>query len=276
MFKKIFADEVHTENLIKMLKAILPDLSEGEFTSITLRDPSLLPKIKEGKTCVVDLLLKTKSDYYIHVELQIRGSAKFIDRAVFYHARLLADQLMSGKKYVIKRSISIFILVEFSFIKNGSYINRYRLRNEKNQELTDLLEIIIMELPELPKQDDGTPVWSWAQLFKAKTKKEFNMLERNTVVAETVAKIMEFSKDEIAQMQYDYELRAELDYNMHIEDALEEGERKGKIEGRVEGKIEGKIEAARAMLKKGYPIEDIADITKLSVEEIISLKTASL
>jgi predicted transposase/invertase (TIGR01784 family) len=88
------------------------------------------------------------------------------------------------------------------------------------------------------------------------------MLERNTVVAETVAKIMEFSKDEIAQMQYLYELRAELDYNMHIEDALEEGERKGKIED------------ARAMLKKGYPIEDIADITKLSVEEIISLKNS--
>jgi predicted transposase/invertase (TIGR01784 family) len=128
------------------------------------------------------------------------------------------------------------------------------------------LEIIIIELPELPRQDDGTPIWPWAQLFKAKTEKEFNMLERNAVVAETVAKIMEFSNDEIAQMQYMYELRAELDYNMHIEDALEEGE--------LKGKIEGKIEAARAMLDKGYPIEDIADITKLSVEEIISLKNS--
>jgi predicted transposase/invertase (TIGR01784 family) len=161
MFKKVFADSDNTESLTKMLKAILPDLSEGELQGISLRDPSLLPKIKEGKTCVVDLLLKTKSDYYIHVELQIKGSAKFIDRAVFYHARLLADQLMSGKKYVIKRSISIFILVEFSFIKNGNYINRYRLRNEKNQELTDLLEIIIIELPELPSKDDGTQVWPW-------------------------------------------------------------------------------------------------------------------
>jgi predicted transposase/invertase (TIGR01784 family) len=122
------------------------------------------------------------------------------------------------------------------------------------------LEIIIIELPELPRQDDGTPIWPWAQLFKAKTEKEFNMLERNAVVAETVAKIMEFSNDEIAQMQYMYELRAELDYNMHIEDAREEGI------------VEGKIEDARAMLNKGYPIEDIADITKLSIEEINSLK----
>jgi predicted transposase/invertase (TIGR01784 family) len=132
------------------------------------------------------------------------------------------------------------------------------------------LEIIIIELPELPRQDDGTPIWPWAQLFKARTEKEFNMLERNAVVAETVAKIMEFSNDEIAQMQYEYELRAELDYNMHIEDALEEGE----LRGLLKGEQKGKIEAARAMLDKGYPIEDIADITKLSVEKINSLKNS--
>jgi 1,2-phenylacetyl-CoA epoxidase catalytic subunit len=84
------------------------------------------------------------------------------------------------------------------------------------------------------------------------------MLKNNAVVAETALKIMEFSKDEIAQMQYLYELRAELDYNMHIEDAIEEG----------------LLRTAQAMLNKGYPIEDIADITKLSVEKINSLKNS--
>jgi predicted transposase/invertase (TIGR01784 family) len=94
------------------------------------------------------------------------------------------------------------------------------------------------------------------------------MLENNTVVAETVAKIMEFSKDEIAQMQYLYELRAELDYNMHIEDALEEGE----LKGRIEGKIEGKIEAARAMLADGIPLDMVLKYTGLSVADLESLK----
>jgi predicted transposase/invertase (TIGR01784 family) len=263
MFKKVFADSDNTESLIKMLKAILPELSEDEFMGITLRDPSLLPKIKEGKRCVVDLLLKTKSDYYIHVELQVKGNAEFIDRAVFYHTRLLANQLMSGKKYVIKRSISIFILVDFSIIKNGDYINRYRMRNEKNEELTDLLEIIIIELSELPKFDDGTSVWPWATLFKAETEEEFNMLERNTAVAGTVAKIMEFSKDEIAQMQYEYELRAELDYNMHIEDAREEG------------RVGERAEVAQRLFELGLPLDIISKSTGLSAGELERLRSKS-
>jgi predicted transposase/invertase (TIGR01784 family) len=95
--------------------------------------------------------------------------------------------------------------------------------------------------------------------LSAKTKKEFNMLEGNTVVAETVAKIMEFSKDEIAQMQYLYELRAELDYNMHIEDAREEGI------------LEGKIEVARAMLADGMPLDMVLKYTGLSVADLESL-----
>jgi predicted transposase/invertase (TIGR01784 family) len=123
-------------------------------------------------------------------------------------------------------------------------------------ELTDLLEIIIIELPELPSFDDGTPVWPWAQLFKAKTEKEFDMLKNNAVVAETALKIMEFSKDEIAQMQYEYELRAELDYNMHIEDAREEG----------------KLDVARAMLADGIPLDKVIKYTGLSVADLEPLK----
>jgi predicted transposase/invertase (TIGR01784 family) len=90
------------------------------------------------------------------------------------------------------------------------------------------------------------------------------MLERNAVVAETVAKIMEFSNDEIAQMQYEYELRAELDYNMHIEDALEEGE--------LRGLLKGKLDDARAMLADGLPFDKVIKYTGLSIADLESLK----
>ena len=47
-----------------------------------------------------------------------------------------------------------------------------------------------------------------------------------------------------------------------------EGKAEGKAEGRAEGKTEANIENAIKMKTKGYPIEDIADITGLSREEI--------
>ena len=48
--------------------------------------------------------------------------------------------------------------------------------------------------------------------------------------------------------------------------------RQGKQEGRLEGKREGKLENARRMIEKGYPIEDICEITGLSREEVRGLR----
>jgi len=59
------------------------------------------------------------------------------------------------------------------------------------------------------------------------------------------------------------------------EEGLKEGRAEGRKEGRTEGREEGKTEAclanARKMKQKGYPSEDIAEITGLTEEEIAAL-----
>jgi len=51
----------------------------------------------------------------------------------------------------------------------------------------------------------------------------------------------------------------------------EAGRTEGRAEGRAEGVIEGKKETAMSMLQKGLPISLIAEITRLSEEEIEAL-----
>ena len=53
---------------------------------------------------------------------------------------------------------------------------------------------------------------------------------------------------------------------------LNEGREQGLNEGRELSRVENIKETVIAMLKKNYPIEDISDITKLSIEEISNLK----
>ena len=64
---------------------------------------------------------------------------------------------------------------------------------------------------------------------------------------------------------------AEADY----EEGFLEGEAKGKAEGFLDGEIKGindtKREMAKAMLLKGYPLEDVSLISGLSEEEILEL-----
>ena len=49
-------------------------------------------------------------------------------------------------------------------------------------------------------------------------------------------------------------------------------EAKGRKEGKIEGRKEGKLETAEKMLKKGFKIEDIVEITGLSEEQILNGK----
>ncbi len=50
-----------------------------------------------------------------------------------------------------------------------------------------------------------------------------------------------------------------------------EGLAKGRIEGRTEGRNIERLSHARKMLDKGYPIEDIVEITGLTIDEIKGL-----
>jgi predicted transposase/invertase (TIGR01784 family) len=50
-----------------------------------------------------------------------------------------------------------------------------------------------------------------------------------------------------------------------------EGEAKGRAEGEAKGRAEGKTEIALNMFKKGIPIEDIAELTGLSLDYLRAL-----
>ena len=53
-----------------------------------------------------------------------------------------------------------------------------------------------------------------------------------------------------------------------IEEAEKKGIEKGRKEGIEKGKVEKGIEDARAMDKKGYPLDDIIEITGLTKEQL--------
>lgn len=55
---------------------------------------------------------------------------------------------------------------------------------------------------------------------------------------------------------------------MRLNEEREEGREEGRIEGREEGREEGKREMVLRCLAKGYPLEMIADISGMTIEEI--------
>ena len=99
--------------------------------------------------------------------------------------------------------------------------------------------------------------------MKMNKMKEISFDDREAIKErlEELASRGNMSKEERAQ--YDYEWKIYNDYLNTFNSA----EKKGHAEGRVEEKLEN----ARRMKSKGYPLDDIVDITGLTIEEIEKL-----
>ncbi|TQM48503.1 putative transposase/invertase (TIGR01784 family) [Arcticibacter tournemirensis] len=64
---------------------------------------------------------------------------------------------------------------------------------------------------------------------------------------------------------------AKWDYENVLATAMRESKLEGKLEGRLEGELKAKLETAREMKAAGLSISQIAQFTKLSIEEINKL-----
>ena len=73
---------------------------------------------------------------------------------------------------------------------------------------------------------------------------------------------------------------ADREYELYVEkkharaEGLEEGRAEGRAEGMVEGRADERREMAKAMLADGDSVEKVARISKLSEEDVLSLKAS--
>jgi predicted transposase/invertase (TIGR01784 family) len=262
VFRKLFGDQNHVDMIISFLKSFV-DLPDEEYVDVTIVSPNLVPEVKDGKACVLDLKLRTRAGKVIHVEVQCADTGEMKERMAVYDAKLLGEQIKSGEDYKdVKRVISVLI-TDFVLLEEQKkdYHTRFKLRNEDGSiVLTDALEIHILELCKIPVAEDGRKVWPWLKFFDSDTEEEFAMLQQTyPELQKPVARLMELSADEIFRHQKDAWDKARWD----------EAARMRTAEAR--GKAEGKAEIALNMLKKGIPVDIIAEVTGLSSAEIEGL-----
>jgi predicted transposase/invertase (TIGR01784 family) len=170
VFALLFGDQRNIAILSGFLKAVL-DLPSSEYSRLTIVNPFLKRMFKRDKLGIVDVRLTTKSGRVIHIELQVNKLSNMRSRILYYLSKLVSEQLKWGENYnKIHQVISIVVCDHELMEEEESYINKYELRNKKTGKLfTDLLEVIILELPKLPEKTDGQSAWPWLKFLKGKT-----------------------------------------------------------------------------------------------------------
>ncbi|MDR0502901.1 MAG: Rpn family recombination-promoting nuclease/putative transposase [Treponema sp.] len=282
-FSQIFGNQQNIDNTRDFLKALL-DIPKEDYDKLTIVNPILGRMSKKEKTAVVDVLLNTKSGRIIHIELQVEKRRNMRNRIMYYAARNLSDQLKWGNDYKkINQAISVVICDHNLLEEEDSYINEYMLRNDKKHCFTELMKVIILELPKLPETEDGT-IWRWMKFLKCSGKEDYEMLRRKYPELEKpivcakrmslIQSIRYLHMQRVFQKADEENLREQIKLDGRAE-GLAEGLAEGKVigiaEGRAEGIAEGKREVALRLKKMGLSYEQIAEGSGLPLDEIQKL-----
>lgn len=164
----------------------------------------------------------------------------------------------------------LIIILDYEFEKTKeieSISTKWKVKEVltgKEIELTDVLELYIIEIPKARRILDKEPKNELAQW----------MMFLDDPNEEEVSRIMSENKEikkameELEEMSEDEELRrlAELK-----EKAIKD-EKSAKYRWTEEGIKEGIEQVARRMLKLNMPIEDIINATELTKEQILAIK----
>ena len=145
----------------------------------------------------------------------------------------------------------------------------------KKEVFYDKLTYIYLEMPKFKKTEDELVTMADKWLYALKNLPR--LMERPAALQERIfKKFFDVAQTaNLSQEEYFKYFESEKVYYDN-DGAIRTAEAKGRAEGRAEGETIGSMrtakENARRMKSKGYPVEDIADITGLALEEIAALE----
>ena len=288
-FKRVFGTEVNKDILIEFLKVIFPQFA---ITDITYIPTEQLGIMEDDRKSIFDVLCKTEDDKTFLVEMQRGAQKHFFERALYYTSFPIMKQ---GKKAIAKEEEGaepwdfsldgVFFLgiLDFEYEQDEMTEHRYQLLETKTlKQMTDKLEFVFVEVAKFNKREDEleTDLDKWLYLLKNMS----TLLERPAALRDWIFgrlfDVAEYARlDDEERKNYVEAMNTARDTYNQIAYAHETGHKEGREEGREEGieiGLEKKAyEIAQRMIAKGLDVDTIADLTGLTMDQILTLEKTS-
>ena len=287
-FKKVFGE--HPDLVISFLNALLPfETDEEEITWVEYLNPELVPMNPLRKDSIVDVRCRDRAGRQFIVEMQMMWTSAYKQRVLFNASKAYVSQLDRGGNYDLLQPVYSLNLVNDTFSESEAYYHDYRIVEvAATKEVIEGLRFIFIELPKFTPKNYGDKKMQvlWLRYLTEigeQTREAPQELLANPDINKAVTQLEESAFSSAQLLGYDKFWDMVSTAKMQIsssqrearEKGLAEGRAEGLVEGRAEGRAEGRKEAdmehARRMRMKGYSIEDIAEITGLSPDEIAAL-----
>jgi predicted transposase/invertase (TIGR01784 family) len=275
IFKNIFGVEKNKSVLISFLNALLK--GNPQIRDIQLENADIAKILEEDKASRLDIKATSDDGTLLDIEIQCRNTGEIPQRAFHYLANMMPGTVKSGASYKGPKVIGIWILGENVTDRQNAigeaYMTFQPLDPDPYQIMTDSARIFFIELPKFnPKKADARDLLTaWLSFLKDPI-----FMDESFLQVKEVKKAMEtlkyISADDEARAIANLRQKTINDHNSELTVAKEEGREEGREEGIAIGEERGELkkakETAAKMLSRGMSVEDISDMTSLSVEEI--------
>jgi len=268
-FKRLFGEEPNKDLLLDFLNELLKR-HEGEIKEISYLPAEKLPISQGDRKAVFDIYCTNKKGEKFIVELQKTKQKYFKDRILYYSTFPIQEQAIVGQDWDFKlKNVYTVAILDFVFDEDKDQPEKFRYDVklsdiETKKVFYEKLTFVYLEMPKFNKTEKelNSKYDKWLFVLK-----NLNKLDRIPVELKENIFLKLFETAEIAKLdkeefrKYQESLNAYRDIKNSVDTAWEEG------------KIEGKIEIAKGMIKKGFDISTIIELTDLTTEDIERIKT---
>lgn len=275
-FKKAFDPDkpVSRENLINLLNDLLaPQLKRAIVNVKTRNVAKNLSGSKASRTAIFDLHCEDDDGNLIEIEVQIREMDNFFKRIAYYASELVANQAEPGDWDYDVKPTYVIALARYRIFENDERIvhRASTLDLETGEQIVDSYNYTIIELAKVPFFIGKDSLSKWLFFFRYLSRlrelppelsdKKFKQLTES-------AKVSKFSKKEFEAYQKMYHER--WDHNVLKRGFFKEFAME--INAEIAKNVSGnKREIAKKLKARNRPVEEIAEDTGLSIEEINAL-----
>lgn len=209
------------------------------------------------------------------MEVQVNRDRDYINRSLYYLARLFSDQLSRGDGYdEVCKTVGISILDFPLFPEQPDHHSTFRFYDQIHQrELSDILEIHYLELTKFKRnqpQELRTRFERWlhilkfGELYRDEDTPIPDVLLQDEEVTMAIKAYRQVSASEEVREMLEFRMKAERDEATRLSRARKDG----REEGREEGRLRGRLEAGRKMLAAGVDIQTVCGALEFTPEQL--------
>ena len=280
-FKKVFAE--HPAVLISFLNALLP-LPDGQQVSrIEYLPADVLPVQPKFKNTIVDIRCVDNTGRHFLVEMQMLWTPLFETRVLYNASKAFSQQGIKGEGYgKLAPVYSLNIVNQLFSQQKAIWYHHYKLTHQKlRRKHLPGMEFVFLELPNFrhPKRLVKREQELWMRFMKdiknGTTMIASDLLQVPAIAeAVNVLEVSGYSKEELERYDKYWDIvNTQVSF---IQDAEARGQKIGEARGEATGEARGSIKTAKIvavnLLKRGFSVADVAELTGLSTAEVAALQ----